>query len=486
MRVVLLCPARRFIANRFGIGYQMPLGLVFIGGSFVGAGHDVTLIDNDVLGLRDEVLTAKITELKPDCIMIGHTGSTAAHPVSMRTAACLKKNIPSTRIVYGGVFPTYASRRILEENPAIDIVVRGEGEETAVEILSENPCEVRGITWRCGDMIISNTDRPAAKNLDDLRPGWELVDWNAYKLFGFGRSAGMQFSRGCPLRCTFCGQWSFWKKWRHRSPENFVRHLEILRREYDVRAVWLADENFAADPEVTHAVLELLASRNLGLSINLNVTAADVVRDERLLPLYKRAGIDHVIVGIEALDDLTVESIRKNNPFAVSKRAVQLLRENRILSLVNIIYGLHEECAASMWNTLLKLLELDPDTLNAVYLTPHFWTAVGRGTKPEEIIQHDLAFYSYRNQILRSGKLSPLHLFACVKLTESLFHLRPKALLRILTFPDRKVRQMLRHYLLSGSRVVLAEIYEFVFKVRFRKGDVTCAPLRHPVKQISE
>ena len=49
-RIVLLAPARRFIANRFGVGYQPPLGLVFIGGPLVDAGHTVRLIDNDAYG----------------------------------------------------------------------------------------------------------------------------------------------------------------------------------------------------------------------------------------------------------------------------------------------------------------------------------------------------------------------------------------------------------------------------------------------------
>jgi anaerobic magnesium-protoporphyrin IX monomethyl ester cyclase len=40
----------------------------------------------------------------------------------------------------------------------------------------------------------------------------------------------MQFSRGCPLTCTYCGQWLFWKKWRHRSPRNLVGELATLAR----------------------------------------------------------------------------------------------------------------------------------------------------------------------------------------------------------------------------------------------------------------
>ena len=144
-------------------------------------------------------------------------------------------------------------------------------------------------------------------------------------------AAGMQFSRGCPLRCTYCGQWSFWKRWRHRSPENFVGELATLARRHGVRIVWLADENFAADPHAARRALELLAERDLGLSLYLNLTAADVVRDAKLLPLYKKAGVDNVIMGVESLDDATVAMERENNPLTTSQRAVALLREHGIV-----------------------------------------------------------------------------------------------------------------------------------------------------------
>ncbi|MCI0647575.1 MAG: hypothetical protein L0346_22160 [Chloroflexi bacterium] len=84
----------------------------------------------------------------------------------------------------------------------------------------------------------------------------------------------------------------FWKKWRHRSPQNLVDQLATLAGEYGVKIVWLADENFAADREMARQVLERLVAANLGLSLNVNMTAADVVRDANLLPLYKAAGVD--------------------------------------------------------------------------------------------------------------------------------------------------------------------------------------------------
>jgi anaerobic magnesium-protoporphyrin IX monomethyl ester cyclase len=469
-KIVLLTPARRFIANRRGLGYQMPLGLVLIGGPLADDGHRVRLLDNDALGWDDATLVRELAADAPDAILLGHTGSTAAHPVAMRTAAALRRAFPRTRIVYGGVYPSYAAKTVLQENPAVDVVVRGEGEATSLE-LARVPAggdlsSVRGITWRNGDEIRENPARPPIADLDCFRPGWELVEWEHYRLFGAGRAAGMQFSRGCPLRCTFCGQWNFWRKWRHRSPANFVAELDRLARRHGVRFAWLADENFAADRDLTREVLERLEAARLGLSLNLNMTAADVVRDADLLPLYKRAGIDNVVLGIETLDDPTVAKIGKNNPRDVSRDACRLLRENGIVSFVNVIYGLEEESPLTLARTFLGLLDIDPDVLNACYLTPHSWTPAGRQLRGGQIVQPDQGLYTYRNPIVHTPGLSPTALFFGVKLTEALFHLRPRGLARIFGGGER-FRRIYRSFLAAGMRVFAAELAEFFLDTRF-------------------
>jgi anaerobic magnesium-protoporphyrin IX monomethyl ester cyclase len=479
-RIVLLTPARRFIANRFGLGYQIPLGLVLLGGPLVDAGHTVKLIDNDLYGWSLERLVAEIAQFRADWVMLGHTGSTAAHPVCLATAEKLRAAFPELRLVYGGVYPSYAAERTLLDCPAIDVVVQGEAEQTVLNLVAaweggHSLAQVPGITWRDGSLIRTNRPAPPLQNLDQYRPGWELVDWPGYQLFGLGRSAGIQFSRGCPLTCTYCGQWLFWKRWRHRSPQNFVEELRKLAQTYGVKIVWLADENFAAEREVAQAVLERLVEANLDLSLNVNMTAADVVRDADLLPLYKAAGVDYVVMGVESLEDEIVRRVRKNNPFQVSKEAIRLLRQHQIISLVNIIYGLEDETPGTIKAKFWKVCELDPDILNAVYLTPHFWTATGRTVDPADIIQLDQARWTYRNQVIDTPRLSPSQLFWGVKATETLFHLRPKALSRL--WGAGRMRQILRSSLAVGARVILAEMSEFLWATSFSpKGSLIQLP----------
>lgn len=474
-RIVLLTPARRFIANRFGLGYQIPLGLVLIGGPLADAGHAVLLIDNDLYGWSDRRLIAEIAAFRPDWIMLGHTGSTAAHPRCLATAAALRRAFPAAKIAYGGVYPSYAAAESLAACPALDVVVRGEAEQTVLELVAtwergEPWGAVAGLTWRDGAGIGSSRNRAPIADLDRYRPGWELVDWPGYRLFGLGRAAGMQFSRGCPLSCTYCGQWLFWKRWRHRSPRNVVEQLRLLATRYGVKIVWMADENVAADPAAFRELVTLLAEARLDLSLNVNMTAAGVVALADLLPLAKAAGIDYVVMGVESLEDAVVAAVRKDNPYAVSRQAVRLLRQHKIISLVNIIYGLEDETAATLRAKRRKLAALDPDILNAVYITPHHWTADGKNADPALVIQPDQALWTYRNQVLAAPALSPSQLFWGVKRTEALFHLRLRALRRLVAGGDRRVRRILRSSLAVGARVVLAEIAEFYARPLPRKA----------------
>jgi anaerobic magnesium-protoporphyrin IX monomethyl ester cyclase len=489
-KVVLLTPARRFIVNRFGLGYQIPLGMVLLGGPLLDAGHEVWLIDNDVYGWSPARLVQEIEAFAPDCILLGHTGSTAAHDVCVATAVSLRAHFPHTKIAYGGVYPSYAADSILRDCPAIEAIVKGEGEETVLELvhaweMGQPLAGVRGVVWRDGERVRHNPPRPPLQDLDVYRPGWELVDWAQYELFGFGRAAGMQFSRGCPLTCTYCGQWMFWKKWRHRSPANLVQELTTLAQEYGVNIVWLADENFGADREVTRELLNLLVEADLGLSLNVNMTAADVVRDADLLPLYKAAGVDYVVMGVESVEDAVITAVRKNNPFQISKQAVKLLRHNNILSFANVIYGLEDETMGKVVRKFSKFLQMDADNLNAEYITPHFWTKDGRATNPQHIIQMDMSKWTYRNQVTAVPHLSPLALFIVIKLTEGLYHLRPKALKRFFWGGDKRLRRLLRASLVAGTKVVLAEVAEFLFDTKFApQGSMTRLPGTH--KKSSE
>jgi anaerobic magnesium-protoporphyrin IX monomethyl ester cyclase len=476
MTLLLVNPPLRNITNRHGVGFQLPLGLLMIGGPLVDAGFDVVLCDADALGLSPREVAATAIRRNASIMLLGHSGSTAANPSSLEVVRAVREALPSVVIVYGGVYPTYAAEELLAHCSAIDVIVRGEGEATVEELVSaidsgrRNFHGINGITWRdANGTVWRNSDRKPVSNLDQYRIAWELVDWNLYKSFGIeGASAGIQLSRGCPRTCTYCGQWSFWKSWRRRSISRFLDDLQLLHDHYSVRTIWIADENWGDEPALLHELLARLAERQLNLAIYCSMCASDVYRDLGRLRLYREAGIRFILMGVESSVAHVLQRIRKDNPHEMVRRVVSALRDHGILSVVNYIYGIQEESHRTMWESLKRILDIDADFINALYFTPHGWTADGRRTNPASIVQLDQKRWCYRNQVIDAGNLSPAALFAWVKFIEAVQHLRPRWFRRMLCHHSLETRRLLRWCFIHTSAVWAAEIYEQWTSIRYR------------------
>jgi len=231
--VLLINPPYVTLTSRIGVGHQVPLGLLMGGGALIDAGFSVRLLDAEVQHLSIAEVVAHVRHLRPRVVMTGHAGSTPAHPTCMEMFRALKHHFPDLITIYGGPYPTYHAREILATHPEVDIIVRGEGEATAVALLRvlsgaeggegtalEN---VTSIAFRparhpahnnaaLGREVLLTPERPPL-NMNDYRIGWELLDqnnsWDLYQCFGMGRAVIVQLSRGCPHQCTYCGQRGF-------------------------------------------------------------------------------------------------------------------------------------------------------------------------------------------------------------------------------------------------------------------------------------
>jgi len=475
VRIALVNGPLRSAVCDFGVGHQMPLGLLMIGGPVLAAGHEVKMIDAAREHLSDAEIARRVAAFGADVVMIAHVGSTSAHPCCLRVLRSVKAALPACITVYGGVHPTYHFREILAGHPEVDVIVRGEGEATTLDLVSalaangshaEAPhvgdlSGVRGIAWRSGGEIVTNASRPPIADLDAWPIGWDLIgDWDQYRAFGLGRAAVVQFSRGCPHTCTYCGQWMFWRRWRHRDVVRFVDELERLHREHDVCFFWLADENPTTLKDVWKGVLAEIAQRHLPVGLCASIRAQDIVRDADILHLYKQAGFLYVLMGVETVTDDTLSRIRKGSRVDDAYQAVRLLRQHNIMSIVDYIFGLEDETPRTIWRGLRGLLRYDGDFVNALFITPHSWTPLGHQMRDETIVEPDIRKWDYRHQVVGVKHLSPGQLFIGVKLVELLYHLHPRRLWRILTVPDRALRHQLRFAFLHTSVVFVYELFE--------------------------
>ena len=215
-------------------------------------------------------------------------------------------------IVYGGVFPTYHFRDVMQAEPQLDVIVRGDGEATALRLLDalendEDLKAVDGITFRRADgIVVENNPAEMIRDLDAFRVGWELIDPSRYGYYGGKRAVVMQFSRGCPHHCNYCGQRGFWARWRHRDPQKFAAEIAWLHRVHGVELINLADENPTVNKAAWRAFCEAMIAENVPVSIIGSTRTGDIVRDADILHLYRQAGIERFLLGIENTDEATL------------------------------------------------------------------------------------------------------------------------------------------------------------------------------------
>lgn len=135
MNIVLINPPHTAIGSRVPDDHLPPLGLLALGGPLLDAGHLVRLVDAEFGPMPLAELVRDALSGQPDCILVGHSGSTSAHPTALRIAQMIKAQAPATIVIYGGVFPTYHWRDILAETDVFDFIVRGEGEATIAALI---------------------------------------------------------------------------------------------------------------------------------------------------------------------------------------------------------------------------------------------------------------------------------------------------------------------------------------------------------------
>lgn len=474
MKITLLNPPHTAIGSRIPGEHLPPLGLLSIGGPLLDDGHAVQLLDADLHDLRIPAIIAAIAADLPQVVMIGHSGSSAAHDTVLAICRALKALDARITIVYGGVHPTYHWDSILRDCADIDVIVRGEGERTTPLLVRALEAGiplagVRGIAYREQDTVRHTAAAEVIEDLDQFRVGWELINHADYSYWGGKRAVVVQFSRGCPYLCNYCGQRGFWTRWRHRDPVRFARELARLYREHGVELINFADELPTGSRKAWRSFLEALIRENVPLVLVGSTRAGDIVRDKDILHLYKQAGVIRFLLGIETYSEETMAEIRKGGSVSEDREAIRLLRENGILSMATYVIGFQEERDADYWRSYRHLLSYDPDQVQLLYATPHQWTPFYATVEQRRVTQLDRKKWDYKHQVLEAAGVPAWRVFLWFKTIEVLMQARPRVLWRTLFHRDAGYRHAMRWYTRMGRKVWLHEVAEFLFHTRLEK-----------------
>jgi anaerobic magnesium-protoporphyrin IX monomethyl ester cyclase len=129
-----------------------------------------------------------------------------------------------------------------------------------------------------------------------------------------------------------------------------------LHREHGVEVFNFADENPSASKKAWQAFLEAVIAENIKVTLVASTRAGDIVRDADILPLYKKAGFERFLMGMENTDEATLKLIRKGASADTDKRAIQLLRQHGILSMATWVVGFEDETDRGLWNGLKRFV----------------------------------------------------------------------------------------------------------------------------------
>ncbi len=316
----------------------IPLGLCYIAAMVEKEGFEVEILDLLVSRFSINKIADKMKEFKPDFVGVGPV--TISYPAALRTIEVCKKFGATT--VMGGCHVTFYDREALQEAPYLDIVVRGEGEYTFLDIIKGKDLEnIDGITYRENGETIQNPPRKFTENLDELPwPARYLVPISKYRAFKSG--CDMMTGRGCPYSCTFCvGGKMVGKKPRFRDIVKCVDEIEEIVYKYGFNRINVVDDLLTINHKRVFAFCDELDKRGL----NIEWTAfsrVDTVTKE-ILTRMKETGCIFILYGVESGNQKILDLAKKRTTLEKIRRGVAISNEVGITTLSSFILGLPGE-----------------------------------------------------------------------------------------------------------------------------------------------
>jgi anaerobic magnesium-protoporphyrin IX monomethyl ester cyclase len=289
-----------------------PLGLLSIGAVLEREGIEVEVVPADVLKLNWRAVESKVRDGRPD--IVGVTSTTENRFQSFDLVRRAKRARPQALTVMGGPHASMAAEDALDHIPELDVVVRGEGEETTLDLCRalerkreiNGISHVSGISYRSNGRVVTNPPRSPIFNLDGLPfPAFHLIPFEKYnfqvEVPGRGRlpAVNIMTSRGCPFNCNFCATPINWgRAVRTRSPQNVVREIESHIERSGVRVVHFYDDTFNLSHRRMDELSNLILERKLPIFWQCEIRI-DLINKAQLAKM-KEAGLFYVSFGVEA------------------------------------------------------------------------------------------------------------------------------------------------------------------------------------------
>jgi len=338
-KVLLVMPS-----GRHGLGYAfdvIPTGLEYLAAFIEDSVSQVHIID---LKMEKKSIDHYLRRLKPD--LVGISMCATEHTEGMDIAQKVKNLGMAT--VAGNFHPTGLAH-FFASHPDIDFVIRGEGEETLLELVKKGHGRgVLGVSYKNDTGIVHNPNRPLIEDLDMLPfPARHLRKYKYF--FPLDRKKGIEtltFSRGCLGKCTFCCEPSMNRGiQRYRSPGNILKEIvEVCERHGEgPLSLGLTDPCALGNAEIIEELCDRLIPLKLNIEIGCHVRADKVLAYPDVVGKMIQAGFVSFEMGIESPYHRDLSCIKKGFGPDVHEKACRILRKHGAQPLGTFVIGLPEQ-----------------------------------------------------------------------------------------------------------------------------------------------
>ena len=351
------CDNRELARNN----YMPPLGLLSIASMLKMHGYNVEIIDLSVKNCRTEDINEIIESIRP--ILIGFSVYTENVDATFNMCRYFKRRYPDIPIVLGGPHPTLEPEYCMRKR-YVDFISRGDGEQSALELLEAIRTDQRLIRFKDINGLIyldqngqyqyggerrnlENLDLLPVINRDFIPEAYESITPTVYS------------SRGCPGRCIYCAAPSMsGGKYRIRDIENvFLETMLVTKRCGGSREIFYIDDTFTVFRDRVERFIELCENSSTKIIWRCESRVDALFKSSDLLEGMKRAGCQRIQFGIESGNQAVLDKIRKNMKLSEAREIVDKTIQCGIPVAASFMFGHYCDTVETMNDTLLLMEE---------------------------------------------------------------------------------------------------------------------------------
>lgn len=379
-----------------------PLGLERVASALRSNGHDVSLMDLQVYSHAE--LRAELRRFSPEAVGFG-LNYLANVPEVIDLAKEIKALMPACLVFAGGHSVSFIADQVLRHaEGAIDVILRGEGEASAVELLA-----------RAGDKAWSEVpgavsdqgSGPLPKMLDSLdkyMPARDIGGRRRKYFIGIlDPAASVEFSRGCPWDCSFCSAWTFYgRSYRRISPEAAAEDLSRVREP----GVFLVDDVAFIRPEDGEEIGRAIEARGIRKEYYMETRADVLIRNHEVFRFWKRLGLNYLFLGLESLSEEGLSAFRKRSTPETGRKALEVARDIGLSVAINIIAD--PDWGEEQFKTIRDWAMSVPEIVHLTVQTPYPGTETWL-TEARTLTTRDYRLFDVQHAVLPTRL--PLHRF---------------------------------------------------------------------------